>query len=241
MNKIGTLIGIKPNASSAADKLENPLDIGKPEKNVIELDNELFLPVASQMGEDNEAIRNLLIDVEHKVGELDLIKNSFGKLLNPVSKALRALEEAKSEKISLQGALNNIRITNNKLRAELDVTEKKVAILDGECSRLRESVTVAQQKMGSFETTRTEQTNELATRRSQVADLQRRLQQQGAELQVARDEYRRLSERVTLSDKRAVQLESESEALRQKFLITDRKSTRLNSSHIQKSRMPSSA
>ena len=227
MNKIGTLIGIKPNAGSAADKLENSLDTGKTEKNVIELDNELFLPMATQIGEDNETIRNLLIDVEHKVGELDSIRSSFGKLLDPVGKALRALEEAKSEKISLQGALNNIRITNNKLRADLDVTEKKVAVLDSECSRLRESLTVAQQKMSSVETTRVEQTNELTTRRAQVADLQRRLQQQGAELQVARDEYRRLGERVTLGDKRAVQLESESEALRQKFLVTDKERTTL--------------
>jgi crescentin len=230
MNKIGTLIGIKPNAGTAADKLENSLDTGKTEKNVIELDNELFLPMATQVGEDNETIRNLLIDVEHKVGELDSIRSSFGKLLDPVGKALRALEEAKSEKIGLQGALNNIRITNNKLRGDLDVTEKKVAVLDSECSRLRETLTVAQQKMSSVETTRVEQTNELTTRRAQVADLQRRLQQQGAELQVARDEYRRLSERVTQGDKRAVQLESESESLRQKFLVTDKERTTLKSS-----------
>ena len=228
MNKIGTLIGIKPGA--AAENSENPLDARKAEKNVIELDNELFLPMATQVGEDNESIRNLMIDVEHKVGELDSLKNSFGKLLDPVGKALRALEEAKSEKISLQGALNNIRITNNKLRGDLETTEKKVAVLDSECSRLREILAVAQQKMSSVETTRVEQTNELATRRVQVADLQRRLQQQGAELQVARDEYRRLSERVTQSDKRAVQLESESEALRQKFLVTDRERTTLKSS-----------
>src|SRR5471030_2629494 len=100
MNKIGTLIGIKPNAGTAADKLENSLDTGK---NVIEIDNELFLPMATQVGEDNETIRNLLIDVEHKVGVLDSIRSSFGKLLDPVGKALRALEEAKSEKIGLQG------------------------------------------------------------------------------------------------------------------------------------------
>lgn len=230
MTKIGTLIGIKPNAGTAADKLENPLDAGKTEKNVIELDNELFLPMATQVGEDNEAIRNLLIDVEHKVGELDSIKSSFGRLLDPVGKALRALEEAKSERIGLQGALNNIRITNNKLRGELDAAEKKVAVLDSECSRLRETLTVAQQKMSSVETTRVEQTNELTTRRAQVADLQRRLQQQGAELQVARDEYRRLSERVTLGDKRAVQLESESETLRQKYLVTDKERATLKSS-----------
>jgi chromosome segregation ATPase len=230
MNKIGTFIGIKPNAGTASEIAENALDIRKMDKNVVELDSELFLPMATQVGEDNEAIRNLMIDVEHKVGELESIKSSFGKLLDPVSKALRALEEAKSEKISLQGALNNIRITNNRLRGDLEVTEKKVAVLDSECSRLRETLTIAQQKMGSVETTRAEQTNELTTRRAQVADLQRRLQQQGVELQVARDEYRRLSERVTQGDKRAVQLETEGETMRQKFLVTDKERTTLKTS-----------
>jgi chromosome segregation protein len=230
MNKIGNLIGIKPGAGTAAEKLASPMGPEMPEKNIIELDNELFLPMATQTGEDNESVRNLLIDAEHKIRELDAVKRSVSRLVDPINKTLRALEEANSEKIGLQAALNNIRITNNKLRGELDTAERKVATLDSDCTRLREHVTVTQQKLGSIETTRAEQANELATRRSQVTDLQRRLQQQGAELQGAREENRRLSERMTLTDKRAVQLESETAALQQKFLITDKERTTLQAS-----------
>jgi chromosome segregation ATPase len=230
MNKIGNLIGIKPGAGTAAEKPASSMGLEIPEKNVIELDNELFLPMASQTGEDNESVRNLLIDAEHKIGELDAVKRSVSRLVDPINKTLRALEAANGEKMGLQAALNNVRITNNKLRGELDTAERKVATLDSDCTRLRELVTVNQQKLGSIETTRAEQSNELATRRSQVADLQRRLQQQGADLQVAREENRRFGERMTLTDKRTVQLESETAALQQKFLITDKERTTLQAS-----------
>jgi hypothetical protein len=198
MNKLAPSLELAPNP---AERLENTLEPAKQSKNIVELDNELFLPMASQMGEENETIRNLLIDAEHKMGELDAIKNSFGKLVDPVSKSLRALEEAKSEKIGLQGALNNIRITNNKLRSDLDLTEKKVAVLDSECSRLRETLTIAQQKMSSVETTRVEQTNEPATRRtvmtSNLAGIKYGITDHAVNTAA--------SASVTLGDKRAVQ------------------------------------
>ena len=234
MSKLGTLIGRKPSAAVEAavvtEKPASPPTPAKPDMNVIELDNELFLPIVTQLGEENETVRNLLIDAEHKVSELDAIKRAIGRLVDPVSKTLRALEEAKSEKIGLQGALNNTRIANSKLRSELGAAEKRVATLDSECSRLREIVTVTQQKLSALEITKAEQTTELTARRAQVVDLQRRVQQQGAELQVARDEHRRLSERMTIIDKRTVQLESDGEAIRQKFMVSEKERTAIQTS-----------
>jgi crescentin len=230
MNKIGNIVGVKPASSGPVEMSANSPSRDLPERNIIELDNELFLPMATQTGEDNESVRNLLLDVEHKINELDAVKRSVSSLVEPVNKSLRALEETNNQKMGLQAALNSVRITNNKLRTELDAAEKKVSSLDSECSRLREYVTVAQQKFGSIETARAEQSTELAARRSQVADLQRRLQSQGAELQVAREEYRRLGERMTLTDKRAVQLESEIAALLQKYLVTDKERSTLQAS-----------
>jgi hypothetical protein len=96
-----------------------------PAKPDIELDHELFSPIATQLGQENEVVRNLLLDAEHKIGELEIIKRSIGKLVDPVSKTLRAYEEAKSEKLSLQGTLNTTRLAYNKLRDEFDAAEKK--------------------------------------------------------------------------------------------------------------------
>ena len=144
MTKLVNLLGRKP--ASAAEK---PSGSPEPEKSDIELDHELFFPLAAQLGQENETVRNLLIDAEHKISELDTIKRSIGKLVDPVSKTLRAFEEAKSDKLSLQNMLNSSRLAGAKLRDELGAAEKKATTFEVECSRLRELVTVAQQSVGN--------------------------------------------------------------------------------------------
>jgi chromosome segregation ATPase len=182
------------------------------EKSDIELDQDLFFPAATQLGHENETVRNLLIDAEHKIGELELIKNSIGKLVDPVSKTLRAYEETKSEKLSLQNVLNTTRIAQNKLREDLANAEKKARSLEAETLRLRDILASAQQTVAAHEKTKAEQIAELSARRSQIAELQRHVQAQ------SREENRRHVERVTATDRRMVQLESEARSAQQKAM-----------------------
>jgi len=121
------------------------------EKSDLELDQDLFFPAATQLGHENETVRNLLIDAEHKIGELELIKNSIGKLVDPVSKTLRAFEETKNEKLSLQNVLNTTRIAQNKLREDLANAEKKARTLEAETLRLRDILASAQQTIAAHE------------------------------------------------------------------------------------------
>jgi len=223
MSKFGTFFGRKPSVPAVGDiddksvvaemvaALEILASPPEPEKRqkVNDLDNELFLPIARQLGKENESIRNLLIDAEHKIDELDEIKRAVGKLVEPVSTKLRTLEETKSE---------------------LGTSEKKVATLESECARLREALTVTQQNLTALESAKAEQTTELAARHAQIADLQGRVLQQGGEIQVARDENRRLSERVALADKQTVQLEGEGEATRQKLTVSENERTTIQMS-----------
>lgn len=206
-----SFIGRRPNVPVAGNKNivadqiavpEIPPSAPEPEKpqKITALDNELFLPVARQLGEENESIRNLLIDAEHKIEELDVIKRAIGKLVEPVTEKLRTLEA---------------------VRSELGTAEKKIVMLDGEVARLRESGALAQQKIIALESTKTEQSAELATRNAQIADLQGRMLQQGGEIQAARDENRHLSEGAALADKRAAKLESEGEVTRQKLMVSE--------------------
>jgi chromosome segregation ATPase len=189
-----------------------------PGKADIELDNELFSPIATLLGQENEAVRNLLLDAEHKIGELETIKRSIGKLVEPVSKTLRAYEETKSEKLSLQGALNSTRVAYDKLRVDLTATEKKAAASDAEAARLRDLVAVAQQSVAALERTKAEQLAELSARRTHIAELQRHAQQIDSELQLTRDENRRFGERIANADKRAVELEGQALAAQQKAM-----------------------
>jgi len=220
MTKLVTFLGRR-----TAPAVEKPAPAPQPltataaaEKSDIELDQDLFFPAATQLGHENETVRNLLIDAEHKIGELEIIKNSIGKLVDPVSKTLRAYEETKNEKLSLQNVLNTTRIAQNKLREELANAEKKARSLEAETLRLRDILASAQQTVAAHEKTKAEQLVELSARRSQIAELQRHVQAQSADLQQSRDENRRYVERVAATDRRMVQLESEARSAQQKAM-----------------------
>ena len=136
--------------SQAGKSPEQPTD-GSAAPNDLELDNELFMPLATQLGEETEAIRILLVDAEHKIGELENVKRSIGGLVEPVNKTLRAYEQIKNEKLGLQGVLNATRVAYNKLREDMSTVEKRAATLETECNRLRELSTVVQQAAAALQ------------------------------------------------------------------------------------------
>ena len=219
MTKFASLLGRKPTLVAATP--ESPAAAAAPDRNVLELDQELFFPIASQLGEENEVVRNLLIDAEHKITELDSIKTSLGRLVDPITKTLRAFEEAKNEKLSLQSVLNNTRIAYSKLREDLTSAERKAATLDSECIRLREVITVAQQTVTALEAAKSEQSAELTARRGQITELQRIVQQQSTDLQSTREESQRNAERAATADRKVAQLEAAVAAASQKFQLAE--------------------
>jgi chromosome segregation ATPase len=226
MSKFGTLLGFKATAETtpgSAAAVPQNLAPEKPaaEHEALELDQELFFPVATQLGEENETVRNLLIDAEHKISELDTIKRSINKLVDPVSKTLRAFEETKHQKISLQALLNKTRTAYHKQRIELAALEKRAATLDGDCTRLRDLMTVAQQRVGALENTKAELSADLAARRAQITELQGIVQQQSADLQATREENRRFLERITTVEHHAVRLEAEASAAQQNLQLSE--------------------
>jgi hypothetical protein len=68
MTKLATLLGRRP---TLVAETPPPAAQPTPDKTSLELDQDLFFPVASQMGEENEVVRNLLIDAEHRITELE--------------------------------------------------------------------------------------------------------------------------------------------------------------------------
>jgi crescentin len=222
MSKFGGFIGRK--ISVPGEKIVERPEIND---NVVELDQELFSPVATQVGEENEAVRNLLIDAEFRMGELDAVKEVIGKLVEPVSKTLRAFEVAKSEKLSLQTVLNSTRLAYGKLRNEMSAVEKRAETLEGDCQRLQEDLDLAQEYVNSLEAAKTELNGEMTAKRLEIADLQRALQQSAAELQTTRDENRRFGERVSSGDQKITQLECEVDTTRQKLALCEKERSTL--------------
>lgn len=196
----------------------------------IGLDDELFSPLALQLGEENESVRNLLVDAAQKIRELDAIRDAFGRLVEPVSKTLKAYEEEKSEKISLQSTLAEMRNAYTKTRGELGAFEKKSNALETECIRLRQDFSITQQNLRTAEAAKAEQAVELQNQRAAIIELDRRLKHEIAERESFREEHRRLGDRLAAADKRIVQVESEAETARQKLVVAEREKTTLQTS-----------
>ena len=192
-----------------------------PPENPLELDEELFSAIGAQLGSENEALRNLLLDANAKIGELDTIKQAVGKLVDPVSKTLRAIEAEKAEKIALQTVLNNTRTAYGKLRNEISDLEKKLGLSRSECEDLRQDLAKTQNVLRTAEATRAEAAIEIAARRAQIVELEARLAQETGEAKALREENRRLDERLTAADKRIITLESDLNAARQRLLMAE--------------------
>lgn len=192
-----------------------------PTDNPLELDEELFTAHGAQMGGENEQLRNLLIDASAKVGELDTVKAAVCKLVDPVSKALRAFEAEKSERVGLQTVLNNTRTAYGKLRNELTELEKRAAASEKECNALRQDLASTQMLLRTVEATKAEIAVDVAARKAQIADLEARLTQETGEAKVLREENRRQSERLTVTDKRIVALEADLNTTRQRLFMAE--------------------
>ena len=72
-------------------------------------DNAAFADIGERIGEDNEALRNLLIDTSHQLGAVDDHKATFSKLVHPLNNLLTTLEHEKADMASSRGALAAIR------------------------------------------------------------------------------------------------------------------------------------
>src|SRR4029079_7509652 len=219
MNKLG---GFFARRAGLYDKPADPTPhAAPPTDNPLELDEELFTALGAQLGGDNESLRNLLLDANAKIGELDGIKNAVGKLVDPVSKALRAFEAEKSEKISLQTVLNNTRTAYGKLRNEVAELEKKANFSEKECLALRQELTTTQNLLRTLEATKAEIAIDIAARRAQIVDLEARLAQETGEGRALREDIRRLYERFSAADTRVMALESELNGARQRLLMLE--------------------
>lgn len=218
MSKFGGFFARKPVLVDASPA-PTPTDVDA--DNPLEIDEELFSTLGAQIGGDNEALRNLLLDANAKIGELDIIKVAVGKLVDPVSKTLKAFEAEKSEKAGLQTVLNNTRAAYGKLRNEAAELEKKTAAAESECRALRQELTTTQNQLRTVEATKAEIAIDIAARRAQILDLEARLTQETGESNALREENSRLNERLATVSKRVNSLESEINGARQRLLMAE--------------------
>ncbi len=177
--------------------------------------------LGSRLGEENEALRNMLSDAGRKIGELDELKQAFDKLVNPFNATLRALEEEKSQTLSLSGMLAELRSAYETLRGEFYDIERKATALEAEAERLREDLELANETNRSLESTTSELGNEISTNRAQIAELERQLAQESAQRRSLSEARRAAQEQLDGAEKHLVELEGELAAAREKLVLME--------------------
>jgi crescentin len=182
---------------------------------------ETFSDVGSRMGEENEVLRSLLTDTGRKIGELDDLKQAFDKLVAPFNATLRALEQEKSQTLSLTGMLDESRHSYETLRDEFYQIERKATTLEAETEKLHEDLELSRESTRGLESTRIELTNEISARAAQIAELERQLAQETSQRRTLSENRRTLQDQLDGAEKRIVELEGELAAAREKLALLD--------------------
>ena len=166
-------------------------------------------------------MRNLLLDANNKIGELDTIKAAVGKLVDPVSKALRDFEAEKSEKAGLQTVLNNTRTAYGKLRNEVADLEKKARPADQRMPDAAPGTCRHAEPAAHAETDQGRNRDRYRRRRAQIVELESNLAQRTGECIALREENQRLDERLVATEKRSIAIESDLASARQRLLVAE--------------------
>lgn len=182
---------------------------------------ESFSDVGSRIGEENEALRNLLNDTGRKISELDELKQTFERLVQPFNTTLRALEQEKSVTLGLTGMLDKSRAAYETLRTEYYLVEKKATALEAETTRFREDLELSREANRALESTQLEMSQQISAHQAQIAELERQLAQESAQRRSITESRRSLQDQYDSAEKRIIELEGELAAAREKLALLE--------------------
>src|SRR2546430_8166796 len=89
-------------STSAAFAVPTPVKPGSP--GAEEPSEPTLADIGARVGEENESLRNLLIDTDRRIGALDDLKDAFRNLVEPIGSALHALEQEKTDNVGVLSA-----------------------------------------------------------------------------------------------------------------------------------------
>ncbi len=191
-----------------------------------EIEPETPSDVGSRIGEENEALRNLLFDTGRKINELDDLKIAFEKIVDPFNNALRALEQEKSQNLSLDSQLAESRAAADALRAQFYTVEKKATLLEAEQERLREDLELAREAARALETQRNDLSQQISNQNTHIGELERELAHETSLRKSLADNKQSLTEQLDGAEKRNVTLDGDLALARERIaLLEDEKQT----------------
>jgi len=219
MAKFSDLFGRKAGEAGPAGRAAGSSGNGNGHGGHISVEN--LSDMGSRMGEQNESLRNLLSDTGRKIGELDDLKDAFEKIVAPFNNTLRALEQEKSQSLSLTNLLADARNAYDTLRSEFYTVEKNAIALGSEVEKLREDLELARETNRGLESTRLELTDDVKARSAQIVEIERQLTQESAQRRSLTEGRRILEEQYDIAEKRNIELDSELAGAREKLALLE--------------------
>lgn len=180
-----------------------------------------FADAGARIGEDNEALRNLLIDTSHQFSAIDDLKATFSKLGEPLNNLLTSLEREKAANASAKGALAAIRTSHESLRAEFQALEKKSSDLAGENARLGRDLEASLQNARTLEDDKAKVTGEISASRVAMAMLVKQLGEEASNVRVLTEKKGLLADHADTSAKRIVGFESDLAHARERLSLLE--------------------
>ena len=175
----------------------------------------------AKIGEENEALRNLLVDAGMKVRQFDEYKIFFTKLIEPATQALRTLEHEKTSNIDLRRKLEQATTRADELRARAHELETRHAILVGENDKLRQELELARIEARDAERSRAEFATENISKRNAVANLERLLALESSRVNTLSDDNQRLRDETVAAEGKASRLAADLSAANDKINFLD--------------------
>ena len=122
--------------------------------------------IGARLGEDNEKLRNLLIDTGHRIGAIGDVQQAFRSLAEPVNTAIRELDQERIENGKLRSALAELRIGYDNLHGKFAALEKRAGELDSDRAQSQQQLAQAQQTARGLQRDKSELANAVAAART---------------------------------------------------------------------------
>jgi len=217
MRTISDFLGRKGVASTSA-AYAVPASAKSGSRGAEEVHETTFTDIGTRVGEDNETLRNLLIDTDRRIGALEA---AFRSLVEPIGAALQALEQEKTENFGLRNALADLRTGHDSLRGDYSAVEKRATELESAGEELRRDLTLVQQTARGLEADKAELASEIVAARAEIANLESQLAQEAANGRALSEANQILLDHSNAADKRIVELQSETAQTREKLLLLE--------------------
>ena len=175
--------------------------------------------IGLKVGSDNEALRNLLIEIRRGIGGLDDLKESFAKLTDPLDQALRALERETSDNVSLRVTLHEVRTNHEALRSEFKELGKKLTTKDTECEGAQRALVLAQQSIEALQLRGTELASALESARAKLSELESQRARETDLVNMLTDHKRSLTDRIAAANKQIIEMEAAIASMEEKLVL----------------------